>query len=902
MTPAGKMPSRLLPRVLWRVLPCTIVALLGIWVFASYVVTETVSVELNRALGREATKVAEATSAKLTGAVDSLVSLTRNDLIVNGLIDMEDRANYLPVFFQSFHLPGVDGGRVTLTDYRGRTIASNGAGASYEDAPWTDRALAGESLTEFGAFGMIAVIPVMWQGQSEGFIVMDQSPEDLAELLQTLTVVHTIEVWVDDVVPLFLSSATSAIEGQGKAGSKEDEWVVAEATVPGFPSLRVLVKERAEIAFASTRRLDRLMLVAIVMSILAIAGGIVATAYSTTKPLNLFVGIIEKIGRAENLGRRIEPFGSAEFHVLSDSLNHMLESLEKTTTSRDYFTTVLNSLSEILLITDPSGEVGMANRAASEITGWSIEELKGLKIDALLRVDTTTQLAGKQEDHGGEDGPPAFEGILAVKDGREIPVQVSSARMPERGDMPARTIYVLTDITERKLAERQLADLARFDTLTGLANRSLFHQRLRDALAQARRTERMVGLLLLDLDRFKEINDTLGHPAGDALLREVAKRLSQTMRETDTVARLGGDEFAIIATNLESLDGIGPIADKLIEAIAPVFHLDGQEVRTSTSIGVSVCPPEEADPDIMLTHADFALYQAKAEGRGNWQFFDEKMDTRRKARKALEADLEQALAEDQFTLFYQPKVNTATGQVTGAEALIRWHHPEKGMVPPMEFIPIAESIGRIVELGEWVIKTACAQHVAWRNAGLPPIAISVNLSAVQFKNGNLAATIQKITSEHGVEPRYLELEITESTIIHNLDEVVRQLAELHSQGYKIFIDDFGTGYSSLAYLQRFPIDALKIDRSFVANMTENSDDAAITGAIVSLASSLGIDVVAEGVEDFDQLALLRRQGCREVQGYFFTPPIPADEFVAWLQSREQRADIFTVDEDVVAFL
>ncbi len=889
------MPSKLLPRVLWRVLPCTIAALLGIWVFASYVVTDTVSAELERALSREAEKAAEATGTKLTSAILALEGLAQNDLIVNGLVDVEGRANYLPTFFQSFHVPGTVGGRVALTDYRGRVIASNGKGGDYTDAPWLKRALAGERVTEFGSFGMVSVIPVIWQGHPEGLIVMEQDPIDLQQMLKVISFAHAVEIWINDSARFHLFSGSSGTDHHTKPRDSAG-WVTAEVKVPEFPNLRIVVKQRTEDAFATSKRLDRLMLIAIVMSILAITGGIIATAVFATKPLNRFVETLQKISHAENLGHRIAPFGSAEFHVLSSSLNHMLENLEKTTTSRDYFNTVLNSLSEILLITDFSGRIGMANRAASEITHWSVEELVGLNIDTILRVDSAPQYISRPGADKSVKATPSYEGFLAVKDGKEISVQVSSARMAQRGDMPARKIYVLSDITERKQAEQQLSDLARLDTLTGLANRSLFYQRLHEALAQAQRTGRMVALLLLDLDRFKEINDTLGHPAGDALLREVAVRLCETMRETDTVARLGGDEFAIIATNLESLDGIGPIANKLIEAIAPPFHLDGQEVRTSTSIGVSVCPPEEANPDVMLTHADFALYQAKAEGRGNWQFFDEDMNGQRKARKALEADLERAIANDQFTLFYQPKVHAVTGELTGVEALIRWHHPERGMVSPMEFIPIAESVGRIVELGEWVMRTACAQHVAWREAGLPAIPISVNLSAVQFKNDGLAETIHAITSEFGVDPTYLELEITESTIIHNLDAVARQFEALHALGYKVLIDDFGTGYSSLAYLRRFPIDALKIDRSFVANMTENPDDASITGAIVSLARSLGIDVVAEGVETPEQLALLRRQGCTEVQGYLFKPPVPADDFVEWLQARSRPWDELVIEE------
>ncbi|MFQ5468428.1 MAG: putative bifunctional diguanylate cyclase/phosphodiesterase, partial [Kiloniellaceae bacterium] len=476
-------------------------------------------------------------------------------------------------------------------------------------------------------------------------------------------------------------------------------------------------------------------------------------------------------------------------------------------------------------------------------------------------------------------------GTLVTRDQRDIPVEISVARLNHRPAGGSNGILVLSDVSARKTAERELRHLARHDTLTGLANRAVFLERLEDALAQAKRTNAMVALLLLDLDNFKGINDSLGHPVGDGLLKGVAERLSRGTRETDTVARLGGDEFAIIATNLPESGGAAEVARKLIQALSIPFWIDGREIRATTSIGISVFPVEESDPDILLKHADFAMYQAKANGPGTWQFYDAEMNARRQARKSMEEDLDRALEDEQFELHYQPKVHAVTGALTGVEALIRWNHSKRGVVSPEAFVPIAETTGRIAAIGDWILGRAIAQHMAWRDVGLGRIPIAINLSPVQFRTGCVANTVRRIAARFDVDPHDIGLEITEGTIIENVDDVIRQLHELREIGYKIFIDDFGTGYSSLAYLKKLPIDALKIDRAFVSRITEDKHDAAIAKAIIDMARSLRLSTVAEGVETPAQLALLRAQGCTEIQGYLFSTPLGADEFAAWFRAR-----------------
>ena len=439
---------------------------------------------------------------------------------------------------------------------------------------------------------------------------------------------------------------------------------------------------------------------------------------------------------------------------------------------------------------------------------------------------------------------------------------------------------------ERKRVERRLTFLAECDALTGLANRAVFHSRLADAIAQARRKESVMAVLLLDLDQFKDVNDTLGHPVGDLLIQQAAKRLSRCTRASDTVARLGGDEFAVVATNLANTDDITVLARKISAALSEPFDLDGHQISTSASIGITVYPLDNGDTHQILKHADLALYQAKRTNRGSYQYYDAELNAQAQQRKWLENQLRVAMDNQQFTLFYQPKVNIVGGEVVGAEVLLRWRHPERGMVGPDQFIPIAESTGLIVPLGEWVVREASKQCVAWRRQGLPPIPLAINVSAVQFRRSELVESIADIIAETHIDPAWLELEITESMIMDRVDPMMALLHRLHEIGVRLAIDDFGTGHSSLSYLRRFSVDTLKIDRSFVRNVENDMDDATIAKAIISLGKSLNLRVIAEGVETERQLKFLRKHGCEEAQGYFFSKPVSADLFASWYRENE----------------
>jgi diguanylate cyclase (GGDEF)-like protein/PAS domain S-box-containing protein len=451
-------------------------------------------------------------------------------------------------------------------------------------------------------------------------------------------------------------------------------------------------------------------------------------------------------------------------------------------------------------------------------------------------------------------------------------------------DYPHVRGVVLTsrDITRRKAAERRIEHLAHHDFLTDLPNRSLLRDRLDVAIAQARRQGQLVATLFVDLDRLKVVNDTLGHAAGDLMLREAAARLAGCTREGDTVARLGGDEFMIVLPNLDDAHGAAAAAQKIRESLAQPTQLNGQEVFVSASIGVSLFPTDAADAEGLLRTADAAMYSAKRHGGDNYQFYTADLNEQLQQRLAIEQGLRTAEQRDELRLLYQPKIDLVSGRIIGVEALLRWEHPGLGPVSPERFIPIAEETGLIIPLGEWVLRTACKQIRMWRDAGID-LPVAVNLSACQFRQRNLAETIHRILSEVGVPPQCLEIEITESDVMENAESAIATLDELKARGISISVDDFGTGYSSLSYLKRFPLDVLKIDRSFVRDIAVDSDDAAIVEAIIALARSLEIKVVAEGVESEDQMEFLTRSGCDFAQGYLFSPPVEPRQVVALLQ-------------------
>lgn len=440
------------------------------------------------------------------------------------------------------------------------------------------------------------------------------------------------------------------------------------------------------------------------------------------------------------------------------------------------------------------------------------------------------------------------------------------------------------DITARIKAESEIQQLINYDTLTGLPNRSLLHDRLQQAIAQSARDKTLLGVLVLDLDRFKSINETLGHRAGDKLLKSIGTRLQACVRESDTLARLGGDEFVVLLVGVAHEDGLTIVAKKILAIVSEPVYIDGHEIYSTCSIGIAVYPLDGDDSHTLLKHADLAMYQAKELDRNNFQFFSRDMNIKVLERMMLENSMRKALDRDEFFLVYQPQVDARTGQITGMEALLRWQHPDLGLLAPDKFIYLAEDNGFIISLGEWVLRSACRQNKIWQDQGLPAVRVAVNLSAKQFGQYHLDEVIASTLLDTGLDPRWLELEITESTIMKDAEKNTAILQRFKDMGISLAIDDFGTGYSSLSYLKLFPLTRLKIDRAFVRDITTNPDDAAIARIIIDIASTLKLSVIAEGVETRAQMQFLSFNNCVEMQGYLFSRPLRAEEFARLLEN------------------
>jgi len=442
---------------------------------------------------------------------------------------------------------------------------------------------------------------------------------------------------------------------------------------------------------------------------------------------------------------------------------------------------------------------------------------------------------------------------------------------------------------ERKRTQERLAYLAQYDQLTELPNRSLFNERLATSLQQAQRHNRQMVVMFLDLDHFKDINDTLGHSAGDKLLKDVARRLQHCIRAEDTIARLGGDEFTIIMNEVTQQQDSAAVAEKILDTLSHPFMLENEEVFVTTSIGIAGYPRCGNDPETLIRHADIALYRAKSEGRSNYQYFETEMNQAVTERMNMINALRHAVKRCEFFLYYQPLIHAHTGEVYGMEALLRWQHPERGLIPSSEFIPLLEETGLILPVGEWILREACRQNRMWQESGMGPLIVSVNLSARQFQKRNLVEVVTQAIEEAGINPQQLQLEITESVLLDHSYSANKILARLGDKGIKLAIDDFGTGYSSLSYLKQYPFDTLKFDRSFICGITNSDNGAAIVASVINLGHSLGMTVVAEGVENQQQLSILQDHGCDQFQGYLFGYPMSAESSTRWLVQNTARS-------------
>ena len=550
------------------------------------------------------------------------------------------------------------------------------------------------------------------------------------------------------------------------------------------------------------------------------------------------------------------------------------------------FDAALSNMSHGLCMVDAEQRFVVANQRFCEMFGLSVQAVHGLKVrDIVDRASSlltgTTLEAAAISAHFEErlNSRQASSSTLNLADGRILAL----SQQPISG---GGNVVIMEDVTERQRAETRITHMATHDALTDLPNRTLFRQRLNDRLAAFGAASHPFAVLMLDLDRFKVVNDSFGHPTGDALLRQVGERISSTLCGEDTVARLGGDEFAVLTAD-GSKSGVDGLSARLIARLSEPYDLDGRAVEIGVSIGAAFAPLDGSSPEELLKMSDMALYQAKAEGRGVLRYFSATMDAELKVRNDLEHDLRHALERGEFVLHYQPQVDLASGRIVGVEALVRWEHPVRGLVGPNDFIPFAEDTGLIVQIGAWVVRQACFDAVSWPG----DIRVAVNLSPVQFDGGDLWETILEALAASGLDPRRLELEITESTLLANTEATVAMLHRLRDRGIRVAMDDFGIGYSSLAYLRSFPFDKIKIDRTFVSEIMTSDDCAAIVRAVAGLGQSLGVATTAEGVETSAQEEMVRRQGCTEMQGYYFSPPRPASDIVAMLKAQADAAQI-----------
>ncbi len=530
-----------------------------------------------------------------------------------------------------------------------------------------------------------------------------------------------------------------------------------------------------------------------------------------------------------------------------------------------------------IFVLDTEGRVSLWNPAARRMFGWDEQEILN-KPFPLVPDEGREEFQARFEDALQGKVVGDYETRRQRKDGSSIDVNVWWAALRNAAGEVNGVMVIVADITERKAAEARINYLAYHDTLTGLPNRVALEERLVESVAHAGRARGQLAVMFLSLDRFKKFNDTLGHVIGDRLLKSVAERLTAAVRDGDTVARFGSDEFAFLLTRIEGADDAARAAREFQRILDPLFDVEEHELYVTGSIGIGLYPEDGVDAQGLLKSAGSALYRAKQSGGNNYQFYTADMNERALHRLALENKLRWAIERGEFRVYYQPQVSIGTGRVTGMEALVRWQHPEMGLVPPVEFIPLAEDTGLISPIGEWVLRTACAQARAWQDDGFDQLRVGVNLSPRQFQQPDLVPMVERLLKETGLDAASLELEVTESSVMKNAESSIRTLGELKAMGIKIAVDDFGSGYSSLSYLKSLPIDVLKIDQSFVRDMTSDPKDAAIVMAIIQLAHSLQLEVKAEGVETEEQLRFLSLLRCDAMQGYLFCKPLPVDAF------------------------
>lgn len=661
---------------------------------------------------------------------------------------------------------------------------------------------------------------------------------------------------------------------------------VKSGSVNGAASILVdLSEEAANIAVLKRWFWGSFIIVQGLLAVIIAAFVRTVIVKNIARPVRRLQETMSAIQRDRDLSRRADvDEDNADIGEMAKTFNMLTESLFAANRRLDLFAQVFQNSGEAIMITDANRNIVAMNPSFTAITHYSAEEVIGENPRVLGSGRQSPEFYQAMWKSIDETGRWQGEIWNRRRNGDVYPEWLSIGTVRDQHGTVTNYIGVFNDITERKAAEQHIQFLAHYDPLTKLPNRRLFEDRIEQALALCRRKDKKAALLFLDVDRFKGINDSLGHLSGDQLLQSVAERLQYCVRESDTVCRRGGDEFMILLPEIDTTEDAAQVAAAIVSAMSEAHFVEDYHLIVSFSIGISVFPHDGADSQALIKNADAAMYHAKENGRNNFQFFTSDMNAQALDRLAIEADLRKAIQQDELCLHYQPQIDNRSGRIVGVEALVRWRHPEKGWIPPAKFISIAEDCGLIGLIGEWVLNSACAQNRKWHDDDLIRVPVAVNLSALQFRQRDIRETIARALENSGLGSEYLELEITESVAMKDIEITVRTLNELKQMGVQVSIDDFGTGYSSLSYLKRFPIDKLKIDRSFVRDITTDSDDAAIVRTIIWIGHSLRLKVVAEGVEDIDQLAFLKSNDCDTTQGYYFSKPLSVSEFEKYAKS------------------
>jgi diguanylate cyclase (GGDEF)-like protein/PAS domain S-box-containing protein len=878
---------------------------------------------ISKSLAGEAALMASQVDSSLNTLFADLAQLSSNAMIAQGLADTAKRDAYLVPFFRDYRAPTRASVSISLHDALGRPVAATGSTdpVSYENTPLIKRVIGlGFMHAEFTTDGktrllvMARPVTIPSTGRIGGMLVMRIPLEELLKRVNSSLSVDLVKRLKNERGEILVEKDPRRLD---EAMTVSQPLQIDSSFFPYRLRLEV-AGARAEL-LAPLRDLDyayaiigTLVLLLIMWFSLRIGRYMAARLAPLSNAASSAIAAVNEAAPVPQIavsGQDEVARLAAAFNAMMARANESQQDIENRVIERTTMLEDINSalVKEILshkqtgqqlhvaanaienaaegvMICDAEGRIISVNKAFSRITGYVAEEVLGRTPELLLSAEhaesVRSEISRSVQEHGHWKG----ELKSRKKDGESYIEERSVSAVHDEEGHIVNFIVLFSDVTKQKEDEQRIQYLAHHDPLTGLANRTLFHQRCEDALLRAERKSSKVAVMFIDLDHFKAVNDSLGHAYGDELLRSVSMRLQDCVRKTDVVARLGGDEFTVLLNEVSDSGDVAFISKKILERLTESFTVAGHEIYVSASVGISFYPDDGQNASTLIKNADAAMYAAKEQGRNNYQFFSAEMNAQALEALMMASSLRLAIEREELVLEYQPRIDLEAGEVMGVEALVRWNHPNLGRIMPGQFIGIAEKTGLIDPLGEWVIRKACWQMVEWRKHGDAPLRVAVNLSARQFRQPDLTERIANIIRDTGLAANALEVEVTESMVMHDPQRAAVVLERLKEMGVAVAIDDFGTGYSSLSYLKRFPIDYIKIDQSFIRGLPGDTEDVGITRAIIALAKTLNVKLIAEGIDNPDQLAFLKREGCDEGQGYLISSSLPADAMRKFLGS------------------